>query len=468
MADWPGNHGIEPVADRRTADATSHTTTDVAAAAVPTVDAALAKPFMIMDATTASDPPASTDCCEYAPPKQPPLSSAAAVRHWLAEYTRLIGARPVHLSRPHRHSKPVIPENSSLPPWIKGFVALPVELQIMIFGFLGFGGIEQLRRTCKFLRQYISKALIRAVFQGRLDDEIRLTCIHCLKPGRWATEIVVADDEHDAVGFTSRCLTCLQSQKALEVGVRYKLSSGNYSYICRLCGYPVLFVDGVAGERHFHHHCNERYMRHVDSFFYVRLFLPMIHICGLALCWAFYKSQPITLGCTTGAFFMCIWGLLISQFRSNAKIIENPTRTWHWSLIVELGTLALWLVILYDIRYPLLGTQPRRRGASAEATLGFVILIILIRTLNAIGLTLLTLEVKYWRRINITGGHSTSRRYYAKFVTFFFVWTSSHAVFQKYPPVWAKIPPLWKEQQPQPQLQAPPPAHVTGTPGEMV
>lgn len=357
--------------------------------------------------------------------------------------------------------------------WIARFVRLPREMQIMILSYLSFGEMERLRRTCKFLRVYISKPMMRVIYP-KIDLAILQTCRLCLISQLYGKDIVVSGQDHPQYPFSGNCVKCLVNRSELMVDTKYTLGCGADSFICRLCGLPVIITE-EWDDRHFHVKCQASYLDQTVTFLFAGFLQAVFNVIATSLCWAFYNDRALILGCTTVSkhlvgdtriyvltidkmvFVASVWAFLLFAHR---KMLSTPKqmRTWHWSFLLEVVMLALWIVIVYAIANPMDGSPVEIR-ASTVATLIFIGVNLyvespilhanlcfaypthsIIRFVNSVGFLVLTCELKYWRLHK--PDPNRRRRFCTKFITYIFMLTYPEAICQPYPARWFRRPPL--------------------------
>ncbi|KAM5361742.1 hypothetical protein ACJZ2D_012915 [Fusarium nematophilum] len=304
-------------------------------------------------------------------------------------------------------------------------VQLPVELQLMILQHLTFGQIESLRRTCRLLRRQISKPVIRALFPG-LKFELLSTCYRCLCYDPLRAQLLRADESDARYPLANECLDCVASRGGFAVGRRYTLGTWASVWVCRYCGYPVT-ADAAWNEPEFHRLCYRRFHRVLFYYFLVGCGQAAVTVVGAALCWSFFKGETMVLAPTIVNFFMASWVFCLTMVRG------LEMRTYHWSLILELGILALWIPPLYAIIGKM--HETRQRPSKADiATIFFIACNMMFRLVNVIGNTILVSEYKLWRRHRPNLSPPWKALY--KVIAFFVFWTYPQSIEQRYPGKW--------------------------------
>ncbi|KAJ4222243.1 hypothetical protein NW759_006665 [Fusarium solani] len=306
-----------------------------------------------------------------------------------------------------------------------GLVKLPTELHMMIMEHLTFGQVESLRRTCRALRGRISKPVIREVFPG-IKFELLSTCYRCLCYDPLRDTLIRADESDARYPLASECLDCVAARGGFMVGRRYTLGTWASVWVCRYCGYPV--TSGAAwNEPEFHRVCYRRFHWMLFYFFLVGIAQGFVTIIGSALCWGFYNKEKMVLAPTIVNFFMASWVFCLTLLR-NVEL-----RTYHWTLILELGILGLWIPPLLTI----LGSAQNRPGRPSPAdvaTIFFVASNIMFRVVNVLGNAVLMSEYKLWRRHR--PNQSLAQRALNKTAAILVFWTYPQSVEQKYPGKW--------------------------------
>ncbi|RTE71779.1 hypothetical protein BHE90_013819 [Fusarium euwallaceae] len=144
----------------------------------------------------------------------------------------------------------------------------------------------------------------------------------------------------------------------------------------------------------------------------------------------FMVGRRYTLGTWASVwvnFFMASWVFCLTLLR-NVEL-----RTYHWTLILELGILGLWIPPLLTI----LGSaqdRPGRPSPADVATIFFVVSNIMFRVVNVLGNAVLMSEYKVWRRHR--PGQSPAQRVLSKIAAILVFWTYPQSVEQKYPGKW--------------------------------
>jgi len=107
------------------------------------------------------------------------------------------------------------------------------------------------------------------------------------------------------------------------------------------------------------------------------------------------------------------------------------TRTYHWTLLLELACMALWVPPVYAIAHDIVQSPDQVLAKSTTATLAFCGINIFFRLMNAVGNTLLLLDFKFWRHnrpyLSLPG-----RAAYTMAAVFVF-WTYPQSLDQEYP-----------------------------------
>jgi len=107
------------------------------------------------------------------------------------------------------------------------------------------------------------------------------------------------------------------------------------------------------------------------------------------------------------------------------------TRTYHWTLFLELAALALWIPAVYEIALAIQASPGTPVAKSTKATLAFCGINIFFRLLNVIGNVFLLLEFKFWRQ-NRPHVSFPAKIFYSLGSMFIF-WTYPQSLDQEYP-----------------------------------
>lgn len=205
-----------------------------------------------------------------------------------------------------------------------GLVNLPTELHMMIMEHLTFGQVESLRRTCRGLRNRISKPVIRDVFSG-IKFELLSTCYRCLCYDPLRDSLIRADESDARYPLANECLDCVAARGGFVVGRRYTLGTWASVWVCRYCGYPV--TSGPAwNEPEFHRACYRRFHVILFYFFLVGVAQAFVTIIGSALCWSFYSKERMVLAPTIvsrGLFILdvCVCVLMRVRPTSSSRLV---------------------------------------------------------------------------------------------------------------------------------------------------
>ncbi|KAL5619524.1 hypothetical protein FOVSG1_001746 [Fusarium oxysporum f. sp. vasinfectum] len=322
--------------------------------------------------------------------------------------------------------KPVKDDNSSIAVNVENeLLRLPAELQLMILQHLTFGEVESLRRTCRLLRHTINKPFIREVFPS-IKFELLSTCYRCLRYDALRDHLIHADESDARYPLANECLDCVSSRGGFVVGRMYTLGTFATVCVCRYCGFPVT-SDAAWKEYEFHRVCYRRYRMILLYYFLVGCAQSTITIVAASLCWKYYKKEKLVLGPTVVNFLMACWVFCLSMVRG------TELRTYHWSLLLEMGILGLWIPPLTGVvRTMEKGSEGVR--AADIATIFFIACNILFRFINVLGNTLLVSEYKLWRRY--MPNQSRPSRILNKVIAFLIFWTYPPSIEQKFPGKW--------------------------------
>ncbi|UZP34137.1 hypothetical protein NXS19_001953 [Fusarium pseudograminearum] len=302
---------------------------------------------------------------------------------------------------------------------------LPAEIQIMILQHLTFGQVEALRRTCRSLRYNLSKPVIRFIFPS-IKYELLSTCYRCLAYDPERDTLIKADESDARYPLANECIDCVASRGGFSIGRTYTLASRSTVCVCRYCGFPVT-SDAAWKEYEFHRKCYRRYRMILLYYFLSGFAQGTITIAASALCWRYYKGRAMIIAPTIINFLMSCWVFSLNMVRG----IE--LRTYHWSLLLEMSILGLWIPPLNDV-IRIMTQRDQGVKTSDIATVFFIGTNIIFRSLNIFGNTFLTFEYQLWRRFQPQ--QSTFRRMLNKAATFAIFWTYPPSIEQKFPGRW--------------------------------
>ncbi|KAK2046590.1 hypothetical protein LZ31DRAFT_188226 [Colletotrichum somersetense] len=320
---------------------------------------------------------------------------------------------------PRRRSRSLGPKTGN------SLMDLPPELHLMIIDYLEFGELENLRRTCRFYRNFLTKQTIRDLFGEQFRLALLAHCYICLKYDPTRGSLLWADYNHPRYPLASKCVDCAYQEDELAVGK--KVALGNYAsvWICRWCGYPV--ASGAApNQPEFHKKCYSHYNNVLLVYFVLGWIQLSLGIVASGLCWRFFRDEILVLVAAIVNFVLLWWCLAFLVVRGEHK------RTYHFTGVLEGAILALWCLPLYvlvnDVEGGVEGAWDRR----VLVTLIFIVLNMAFRLLNLLGNIILTLE---WRHFARKKPRLTPAGRFANMVLAFLVyWTYPQAVEQEYPP----------------------------------
>ncbi|CEI65393.1 hypothetical protein FVEN_g12852 [Fusarium venenatum] len=239
------------------------------------------------------------------------------------------------------HKTPHIDSGVADPNMGNSLLRLPAELQIMILQHLTFGQVESLRRTCRALRHNFSKPIIRFIFPS-IKFELLSTCYQCLTYDPERESLIKADESHARYPLANECIDCVAARGGFSVGRSYTLASRSTVCVCRYCGFPVT-SDAAWKEYEFHRNCYRRYRMILLYYFLSGFAQGTITIVASAMCWRYYKGRSMIITPTIINFLMSGWVFSLNMVRG----IE--LRTYHWSLLLEMSILGLWIPPLSDV-----------------------------------------------------------------------------------------------------------------------
>ncbi|GKU00722.1 f-box protein [Fusarium langsethiae] len=239
------------------------------------------------------------------------------------------------------HETPYSDSRMIVPNMDNSLLRLPAEIQILILQHLTFGQVESLRRTCRALRYNFRKPVIRFIFPS-IKVELLSTCYQCLAYDPERDSLVKADESDVRYPLANECIDCVASRGGFSVGRTYILASRSTVCVCRYCGFPVT-SDAAWKEYEFHRKCYRRYRMVLLYYFLSGFAQGTITIVASALCWRYYKGRTMINAPTAINFLMSGWVFSLNMVRG----IE--LRTYHWSLLLEMGILGLWIPPLRDV-----------------------------------------------------------------------------------------------------------------------
>ncbi|ORY59968.1 uncharacterized protein BCR38DRAFT_350055 [Pseudomassariella vexata] len=316
-------------------------------------------------------------------------------------------------------------------------LALPLELQFLIFSSLAFGDLERLRRTCHYYRMLLSHEYIRELFekseQGGFLGQLTSTCQTCLDaPGRSALvlqprpPVSRASQSHPHPLHpknhpTAKCFRCAVQSRDLRVGTTVTLANSGIAWVCRWCGWPVVGPHSWAHEQ-FHVGCYDRYCRVLWIFMCLGFAQFAVGVVAATLALRYFKGEKVVLGPAVASFILLWICMTFLVLRG------NRVRTYHWVGLLELAIVGLWIPPIYAVSKAV----QREILGSSVAALAFFAINMIFRLLNFIGNIVLMFEYdltkRYAPQIPLRG------RLMNLLMTGLVYWTYPQCVEQRYPP----------------------------------
>ncbi|TDZ24964.1 hypothetical protein Cob_v002113 [Colletotrichum orbiculare MAFF 240422] len=319
---------------------------------------------------------------------------------------------------PRRRSKILGPKTGN------SLMDLPPELQLLIIDHLEFGELENLRRTCRFYRNFLTKQTIRDLFGEQFRLALLAHCYICLRYDPTRGSLLWADYNHPRYPLASKCVDCAYQKN--ELGVGKKVALGNYAsvWICRWCGYPVTNAS-APNQPEFHKGCYDHYNNVLLVYFVLGWIQLCLGIVAGALCWRYFSDEVFVLAPSIVNFILLWWCLALLITRGEHK------RTYHISGVLELAILGLWCLPVYVfvdlIQNGLAGAEDRR----VLVTLVFVALNMLFRLFNLLGNIILACEWRHFARNKVRTTPAT--RFTNLVLSGLVYWTYPQSVEQEYP-----------------------------------
>ncbi|OLN86735.1 hypothetical protein CCHL11_03741 [Colletotrichum chlorophyti] len=352
------------------------------------------------------------------------------------ETVRPQSARPrTSRSRPRSRRDSVIEKVASLDPRRRSrslgpktgnsLMDLPPELQLLIIDHLEFGELENLRRTCRFYRNFLTKQTIRDLFGEQFRLALLAHCYICLKYDPTRGSLLWADYNHPRYPLASKCVDCAHQEDELAVGK--KVALGNYAsvWVCRWCGYPVAKAS-APNQPEFHKRCYGHYNNVLLVYFVLGWIQLCLGVVAGALCWRYFKDEVLILAPSIVNFILLWLCLALLIVRGEHK------RTYHISAVLELAILALWCLPVYILvgyhEQAIFGAEDRR----VTVALVFIALNMFFRFLNVLGNVILAFEWRHWARNKPRS--ALPARFFNTVLAGLVYWTYPQSVEQEYPP----------------------------------
>ncbi|POR34580.1 Uncharacterized protein TPAR_05235 [Tolypocladium paradoxum] len=140
-------------------------------------------------------------------------------------------------------------------------MTLPAELWLEILSYLDFGEILRVRRTCKALRNSVSRSTVQFLVPHWRRARWS-TCTVCLRYSPAHTRVfyeATADGGTNYLPDAPECVECIAQRNGFRVGSRYFMGRHGAVRICRYCGQPIV-TEPAPGHEEFHGECHSRHL----------------------------------------------------------------------------------------------------------------------------------------------------------------------------------------------------------------
>ncbi|OAA65113.1 Cyclin-like F-box [Akanthomyces lecanii RCEF 1005] len=312
-------------------------------------------------------------------------------------------------------------------------LALPPELLLKVLLYLDFGDLERLRRTCRFFHTQVSPGLVRSLLAPDFGDHVRRTCRICLRENSCSGAVVGTDRFHPRYPLSSRCQDCVWKDNGFMVGKKYLMGNSVAAYVCRWCGRPINSRSAWY-QPEYHKGCLNRLTRVLCFYFYVGCAQWACVFVASALCWHYFQPRKTWIvGVVVAGFLAGLLNFYISLIRG------NHVRNYHFALFLEVAVLSLWFPPLLGL-FGFFGLDSLRNqpGPSHSlksyetATVVFIILNMVFRSINMVGNAILLCEFKLWRHKK--PDMSPARGAWIRTIQLFLFVVEPQCVEQEYPP----------------------------------
>lgn len=244
-------------------------------------------------------------------------------------------------------------------------LTLPPEILLMVLRHLAFADIVRLRETCKQLRALASPQQIRSLMgAAQLRAQLLGHCKSCLLHDPFRSRLLQPTLADPGYPLASRCLDCALKARDPRIRVGRKINLANFDtvWVCRWCGWPI--VQGAAfGAEQFHRLCYKRYNDALFGYFVLGWLQLSLGVVASALAWRYFRHAVLVFAPTVTAFLLLWLCLGFLAFRGNRR------RTYHWTLVIELAILGLWIPPIYYIALDIAASGDRPVPMSARAAL---------------------------------------------------------------------------------------------------
>lgn len=222
-----------------------------------------------------------------------------------------IRSEVIALKQPKTHHRRLYSPGKRAP--AHNLLALPQEVQLLIFKFLDFGEIEALRRTCRHFKALLGHDAVIDLFGSvRLLHEAQLvTCSVCLCRTKDRGRIWVDPDSDRNWPLASKCTPCAYAAGDLVVDKVVTVGDWTNCNICRWCGYPVAQLEAT--------HLVKTHEFHVPCWGAYRM-ATIFHTCIGVLNFTFTLMACVFLWVT----FRDLWQLIVSPAVRPAPSQPHP------------------------------------------------------------------------------------------------------------------------------------------------
>ncbi|KAK4149990.1 hypothetical protein C8A00DRAFT_18403, partial [Chaetomidium leptoderma] len=313
-------------------------------------------------------------------------------------------------------------------PLPRHLLVLPPEILLMILQHLNFADIVRLRKTCKQMHALATPQQIRILFGPKeLRDQLLGHCKTCLIHDPFRSRLLQPTLADPGYPLASRCLDCALKDRDPRIRVGKKINLANFDtvWVCRWCGYPIVH-GGAFGYEQMHRFCYKRYNDVLFVFFVLGWLQLGLGIVAAALAWRYYRDSVLVFAPTV-ANFMLLWvclGFLICR--------GTRWRTYHWTLVLELIILGLWIPPIYDVATEIANPPAGPIPQSTQAALAMFVLNIFFRLINFLGNVVLLFRFDTTERNR--SGVPTWKRPLHYLATVLIMWTYPQSLEQKCPP----------------------------------
>ncbi|KAK3988964.1 hypothetical protein QBC44DRAFT_242554 [Cladorrhinum sp. PSN332] len=330
----------------------------------------------------------------------------------------------------------VLVNDSHRRPRPQNLLHLAPELLLLIISHTPFADILRLRQTCKFFHHLASPFTLRLIFGPEvIRQQLHNHCKTCLLYDPLGRRLLLSPGGGQTFcqPLSNQCHGCAlrENDARIKIGRKVCLADHTTVWVCRWCGWPIAgngSGNGMAayGHEQWHRVCYRGYSDALIMFFVLGIVQFCFGVVGGALSWRYFRHAAMVFAPSVTSFLLLWICLGFIMFRGNRK------RTYHWTFLLELIILGLWITPVYFISAEIARRPGEKVPRSTQAALAMFGLNILFRFFNLLGnvIILFRTDLTRRRRPDI----SIFKRGWYRVACIFVFWTYPQSLEQKVPP----------------------------------